>query len=75
MSTYFVKAGSFSSFPLRGSGVRYGLSVSISIFLSGICFAVSAMLFPFLKVTIPEKLSLHSGENSISFSAYSKSSL
>jgi hypothetical protein len=39
--TYFVKAGSFSSFHLNGDGVNRGASVSTSIFLSGIFFAAS----------------------------------
>jgi hypothetical protein len=72
---YFVKLGSFSSLPRRGSGVKYGLSVSINIFFRGIFFAVSAIFFPFLKVTIPEKLILQSGAKSISFLAYLRSSL
>ena len=65
----------FSSFHLKGVGVRYGLSVSAIIFSIGIFLAVSCTSFALLKVTIPEKLILHFGDNFINFSAYSRFSL
>jgi hypothetical protein len=40
-STCFTNIGSFSCFPLSGVGVRYGLSVSMIIFLSEMFFAAS----------------------------------
>jgi hypothetical protein len=51
-----VKIGSFSSFHLKGIGVKYGLSVSANIFFIGIFLAVSCISFALLKVTIQEKL-------------------
>jgi len=67
-----VKIGSFSSFHLKGVGVKYGLSVSANIFLKGMFFAVSCISLAFLNVTIPEKLILQSGANFNNFSAYSR---
>ena len=61
--TYFVKAGSFSSFHLKGVGVKYGESVSIKMFFNGMFFAVSCISKAFLNVTIQEKLIIESGAN------------
>jgi hypothetical protein len=72
---YFVNKGSFSSFHLKGVGVKYGLSVSTNIFLRGMFLAVSCISFAFLNVTIPEKLILQLGENFKSLFAYSRFSL
>src|SRR5213594_2359169 len=51
-ATMRVCAGS-QRFPRKGTGARYGQSVSTMNFQSGICAATSRTAAPFLKVTIP----------------------
>src|SRR5436190_4812859 len=51
-ATMRVCAGS-QRFPRKGTGARYGQSVSTMSFQSGICAATSRTATPFLKVTIP----------------------
>src|SRR5437588_11146903 len=51
-ATMRVYAGS-QRFPRKGTGARYGQSVSTMNFQSGICAATSRTAAPFLKVTIP----------------------
>ena len=52
-ATYFTKDGSFV-LPRKGTGARYGESVSIRIELRGTLAATSLTCIAFLNVTIPE---------------------
>ena len=51
-TVYFIKLGSLD-LPLKGTGARYGASVSTKILLFGIFLKVLARSSDFLKVTTP----------------------
>jgi hypothetical protein len=50
---YHARVSRFAALSAKGTGARYGQSVSTMNFQSGICAATSRTAAPFLKVTIP----------------------